>query len=154
MVKAITLFLTLVTTPVFASVNLQVDIPWDFEQIEADRKLLKAADQSLFNLEYKEVIATEGQFYIFWTLQVLDVYSTYRGLKYSCVKEANPLIGDRPGVPRLVTHKTLFLHPIWMLRNEDVIYKTDMNFLNGQGTIVVINNYRIWNRAHKKCRRL
>ena len=127
MVKVITLFLILATTPVFASVNLQVDLPWDFEQIEADGKLLQAAKQPSLNLEYEEVIATEGQFYIFWTLQVLDVYTTYRGLKYSCVKEANPLLGERPGVPRLVTHKTLFLHPIWILRNEEVINKTEMN---------------------------
>ena len=99
-------------------------------------------------------MSTDGQWYIFWTIQALDIYSTYRGLKYNCVRESNPLLGERPGIPRLVTHKTIFLYPYWVLQGEEIIPKEDMTLYNLWGTTVIHNNYVVWNRAKKVCRRL
>jgi hypothetical protein len=126
---------------------------YDRAQVEADAALLKAYEEE--NKIFKDLVwyeeASPGQWYAFYTLQTLDVYSTYRGLKYDCVEEANPLLGERPGVLRMVTHKTVFLSPLWMLQHEGVWTKQDLNWVNTAGTIVLYNNYKVWDRAHKRC---
>jgi hypothetical protein len=126
---------------------------YDRAQVEADAALLKAYEEE--NKIFKDLVwyeeASPGQWYAFYTLQTLDVYSTYRGLKYDCVEEANPLLGERPGVLRMVTHKTVFLSPLRMLQHEGVWTKQDLNWVNTAGTIVLYNNYKVWDRAHKRC---
>lgn len=70
---------------------------YDKAQAEADGALIRAWEKEnrIFkDLEWHQE-ATPGQYTIFWTLQVLDVYSTYRGLQYDCVREANPVLGGR-----------------------------------------------------------
>ena len=39
---------------------------------------------------------------LFWSAQVLDVYSTYRGLKYDCISEANPLLPEIPEIHEMI----------------------------------------------------
>lgn len=126
---------------------------YDKAQVEADAALIKAYEEEsrIFkNINWQEE-ASSAQWYTFYTLQVLDVYSTYRGLKYDCVKEANPLLGERPGVLHMVTHKTVFLSPIWALQHEGVWTKQDLTWINTSGTLVLYNNYKVWDRAHKRC---
>ena len=130
-------------------------LAYDRAQVEADAELIRIAQEEnrIFkDLEWKED-TSPGQWYLFYTLQALDIYSTYRGLKYDCVREANPLLGERPGVARMVTHKTIFLSPIWMLQNEGVWTKQDLDWVNTAGTLVVYNNYKVWDRAHQRCTR-
>ena len=126
---------------------------YDRAQVEADAKLIRLAKEEnrIFkNIDWQEE-ASSAQWYVFYTLQVLDVYSTYRGLKYNCVEEANPLLGERPGVLHMVTHKTVFLSPIWALQHEGVWTKQDLAWFNSAGTLVLYNNYKVWDRAHKRC---
>lgn len=126
---------------------------YDKAQVEADAALIKAYEEEsrIFkNINWQEE-ASSAQWYTFYTLQVLDVYSTYRGLKYNCVEEANPLLGERPGVLHMVTHKTVFLSPIWALQHEGVWTKQDLAWINNAGTLVLYNNYKVWDRAHKRC---
>ena len=54
---------------------------------------------------------TPGDWAIFTALQLADVYTTYRGLKYNCVKEINPLVGERPSVSQMVFLKVATLTP-------------------------------------------
>lgn len=91
---------------------------------------------------------------LFWTSQILDVYSTYRGLKYDCITEANPLL---PPVPDLTELIGLKLVVIGGFRN---LIKADENFWYGwklgAGTItgmVTVNNFRLMKKAQKQCRR-
>ena len=135
------------------SANLEVDIPWNWEQVQADAELIKNTNTNIlpdFDFEEK---ATPGQYTIFWTLQALDIYSTYRGLKYDCVREINPILGPDPSVAQMVTHKTIFLNPFYILPGEGVITKDDMVWVNTMMSTVVYNNYRVWDRAHKRCTR-
>ena len=146
MAKAIMLLL------VMAPMSL---LAYDRAQVEADAALLRAYEEEnrIFkNIEWQEE-STDIQWYLFYTLQAADVYSTYRGLKYDCVREANPLLGERPGVVRMVTHKTVFLSPIWMLQHEGIWTRQDLKWVNTAGTIVLYNNYKVWDRAHKRCTR-
>ena len=135
------------------SANLEVDIPWDWEQIRADAELIKNSKTNILpDFEFTEM-ANDAQYNIFWTLQALDVYTTYRGLKYSCVYEANPIVGDNPNLARLVTHKTLALHPIAILQPLQILTKQEVQNYNVFYTIVVYNNYTVWNGARKVCKK-
>lgn len=144
MVKAITLFLTLATLPLFG---------FDRAQVEADIELIRLAeerDRIFKDLEWNEE-TTDFQWFTFYTLQAADVYSTYRGLKYDCIKEGNPLLGDRPTVPHMITHKYVFLSPIWMLQNEGVFTRREINIYNSMAGIVVYNNLRLLDKAKTRC---
>ena len=146
------LSLAMVPMSLLASNNLQVNIPWDFEQIKADSKLLAEEENRIFKDLKFHTPASRAQYITFWTIQALDVYSTYRGLQYDCVREGNPLLGDRPGIGHMVTHKTVFLYPFYTLP-RDIIDRETMQWVNGFGTVVIINNFEVWNRAHKQCTR-
>jgi len=144
MVKAITLFLILATTPVFG---------FDRAQVEADAALIRAYEEEsrIFkDLQWKDE-TLPAQWYVFWSIQVLDVYSTHRGLKYDCIKEGNPLLGENPSVARMITHKTLFLAPYWMVQNEGLYTRTAIDFVNILGTAVVVNNFNLLNKAKTRC---
>lgn len=128
---------------------------FDRAQVEADAALIRAYEEEnrIFkNLRWHQE-ATTGQYVTFWTLQTLDIYSTYRGLKYDCVREINPILGSDPSIAQMVTHKTIFLNPFYMLPGEGVITEYDMEWINLMMTTVVYNNYRVWSRAHQSCNR-
>ena len=41
----------------------------------------------------------------FIIVHALDLYSTYKGLKYDCISEANPLVGKHPSLSELIFFK-------------------------------------------------
>ena len=53
------------------------DTPFDFEQIKADAELIKQSDKPLFDLKIEEPVSTV-QWITFGTLQIADIYTTYR----------------------------------------------------------------------------
>ena len=91
-----------------------------------------------------------------WTtfvgLQLADIYTTYRGLQYDCVKELNPVIGERPSVQDMFLIKTVVLAPAiqYDLERKNLTPKV-MNQMNFVMALVVSNNYNVWRRADKKC---
>ena len=52
---------------------------------------------------------TQIDWVLFVGLQVADVYTTYRGLKYDCVREMNPIIGERHSVGDMVFTKIVII---------------------------------------------
>ena len=144
MVKHITLFLILVGLPLFG---------FDKAQVEADAELIRLAeekDRIFKDLDWNQT-ATKKQWVFFYTIQALDIYSTHRGLKYNCIKEGNPLLPEVPSIGRMITHKTIFLSPYWMLQNEEIFTKRDINFVNTLGATVVYNNFRLLDKAKRRC---
>ena len=144
MVKATTLFLILVGLPLFG---------FDRAQVEADAALIRAYEEEsrIFkDLQWHDT-ATNGQWIAFYTIQALDIYSTHRGLKYDCIKEGNPLLPEVPSIGRMVTHKTVFLSPYWLLQNEEIFTKRDINVVNTLGATVVYNNFRLLDKAKRRC---
>lgn len=91
----------------------------------------------------------------FVALQVADVYTTYRGLKYDCVRELNPIIGERPSVGDMVFTKTVILVPAlqYDLRRGNLSQK-QMRKINTFMTMVVGNNYNIWHNSEKYCKKI
>ena len=85
---------------------------------------------------------------MFLLIHALDVYSTYRGLKYDCIKEANPLVGERPSLAKLLLFKTGIImgleavygqHP-----NEWTVFQITSAYSTG---VVVINNFQLTKEA-------
>ena len=85
---------------------------------------------------------------MWYFINALDVHSTRRGMKYSCIKEVNPLLPDIPGIDRLIIHKTIIMtwmqHPEW---NPVPITKQDLRFGTFLIAVVAMNNYRITDEA-------
>ena len=127
------------------------DTPFDFEQIKADAELIKQSDKPLFDLKIEEPVSTV-QWITFGTLQLADIYTTYRGLKYDCVYEMNPIAGEKPSVPEMFLIKTLVLLPAIEsdIKREALSAQTmdNMNFLMA---VVVGNNYHVWQGAERNC---
>ena len=95
---------------------------------------------------------TPGDWAIFTALQLADVYTTYRGLKYNCVKEINPLVGERPSVSQMVFLKVATLTPAIQI-DYDRGLLTQRMIRNSSSFIgiVVANNYDVLRRAEKYC---
>ena len=94
-------------------------------------------EPKLLNLgDYNEP-PTKTQLITYWTLNVLDVYTTYEGMKKcSTCKEMNPLLPNRPELEQLILHKAIVA--TYMSRNgsEDFV-----NVMNISLSLAIINNY-------------
>jgi len=92
----------------------------------------------IFNLgDYNEP-PTRNQMIFFWTLNALDVYTTYEGLKKPNVRESNILLGDKPHLDNLLIHKAIVGGLISQHSSENY-----MTILNLTLTYAVINNYEL-----------
>jgi len=95
---------------------------------------------------------TTIQWATFVSLQIADIYTTYKGLQYNCVKELNPILGETPSLPRMFVTKAVVLTPAIKhdIRNNNLTPKT-MDEINFVMSIVVANNLDVYNRSKKRC---
>jgi len=111
--------------------------------------------KELFQLTFREdtrlVTPTRFSFYL---IQSLDVYSTYRGLKYSCVYEKNPLVlgGSEPSAAELILFKAVVIGVIKSIYGQDPdewqFFQTAANYTTGYA---VVNNFNIIREAKDWC---
>ena len=114
-------------------------------------QLKENQNQSWFTLSEP---VSSFQWTTFITLQLLDMYSTYRGLQYDCVQETNPLFGERPSVSKMFFVKASVLYPIMTTEmQQPVMNRQDMRDVNTLMTIVVLNNRHVENKS-KRCNKL
>jgi hypothetical protein len=90
----------------------------------------------------------------FWTTQLLDIYSTYKGMKYDCLYEANPLLPEVPNIHEMAGLKLTVIGGMRALfddpGNKDFWY--DWKLFAGSSTAVVVaNNFRLLERAKRRC---
>lgn len=110
-------------------------------------------NQNRLQFTLVEPISTK-QWITFTTLQLADIYTTYRGLKYNCVYEMNPIVGEQPSVPQMFLVKTLVLLPaIESDMKRQTLEPQTMDNINLLMALVVGNNYNVWHRAEKNCGR-
>ena len=81
---------------------------------------------------------TRNQMIFFWTLNALDVYTTYNGVKKPNVYELNPILSKKPKLEELLLQKAIVAG--FMSKHSSKKY---IRFLNVTLTFVVINNYEI-----------
>ena len=71
---------------------------------------------------------------IWYTLNALDVYTTHRGMDSPRVREANPLLPNRPSFGELILFKTIFLTYLHDMPTDNYV------FGNRVMAAVVVNN--------------
>ena len=135
MEKLITLFLTLGQAQSLQSANLEVEIPWNYEQIKADGILLQQYEESQ-KIDFKMTSEPIIRDWILWN--VLDVYTTDRAISGGYAKEMNPFLPDFPSVERIIAQKLLVNY---LLYRGGVFKDTEtLETLNQFGALVVANN--------------
>jgi hypothetical protein len=95
-------------------------------------------EPKLLNLwDYNEP-PTKAQLITFWTLNVLDVYTTYKSMKRcsTCI-ELNYMLPNRPELEELVLHKAIVA--TYMSRNGS---KNFLTALNVSLSLTIINNHQ------------
>tara|TARA_B100002019_G_scaffold269848_1_gene262969 strand:- start:201 stop:479 length:279 start_codon:yes stop_codon:yes gene_type:complete len=91
---------------------------------------------------------------VFVFLQFADIYTTYRGLQYDCVEEANPIFGRRPTVSDMTLTKFAVLTPaIQYDKKNGNLNKSTIRSTNAFMAIVIGNNLNVINRADKLCQK-
>ena len=95
-------------------------------------------------IEYKEP-PTKQQYVMYWGLNALDIYTTYRALKKPNIIEGNPLLGSNPSLDKLVLFKILGGSLVG--NNLD---KKMMTGANATLTYVVYRNYKIIKEKQKE----
>ena len=119
------------------SLSLQASLDeLDLTLPEQPAAYISPEKQFFLNLgDYKEP-PTKAQMITFWTLNALDVYTSYEGLKNPNISEVNPLLGKDPSLERLILHKVVI--GSFILNHSSKRYMKSINvFL----TFTIINNY-------------
>jgi len=111
------------------SAELDLTIPEQPAVYVPDVKILQP-------LEWREA-PTKIQTITFWTLNVLDVYTTRKGLKKTYTTERNPLLGSKPSIAQLILLKSI-MGPIIILGFD----KKEMSYVNPFLLMVVHSNYQ------------
>ena len=141
MVKAITLFLILATTPVFASVNLQVDIPWDYEQMQQDASRIEASEVT-YHFDFEN-----EKHKTFLILNILDVASTIYAMENrDTLYETNFLLPKKPSPEELILQKAIVIATmshldLFSTHSNDEWYIDSLNII--LGVVVLSNLYNI-----------
>jgi len=123
-----------VVNPLFASVNLEVDIPWDYTQIEIDGKLIERSKFQM-RLDWQK---PSHKYYV--VINALDVLTTYHAVQQGYASEANPFLPAEPSLERLIVHKVLWSE---VARYGGLFWQEDDSFLqfaNFLVTLAVVNN--------------
>ena len=123
--------------PLFASVNLEVDLPWDYNQIEIDGKLI---ERSKFQMRI-DLDRPSHKYY--FVINALDVLTTYHAVQQGYAAEANPLLPADPSLTRLILHKVVWTE---VARYGGIFWEEDESFVlfaNTLVTLAVINNAKI-----------
>lgn len=88
---------------------------------------------------------------LFFGLQLADIYSTNRGVKYDCISEANPLLPSVPTVAEMATLKAVILIPSYDAIGWDNITRADLILPIVFATGVVSHNLRLVDKAERRC---
>ena len=122
-----------------------VALPSELNKVQ-DKQIEEFSFIPKLNLTYKEQNAIHRKAFV--VLQVLDIYSTYRALKYDCAIEMNPILGDVPSVSEMVLLKSIANG--YVVLQEDVSNEAFM-LMNTASTLVLVNNYKVWDKARQVC---
>ena len=136
MEKLITLFLTLLVTPLLAYDNQEVKLdltlpetPFDYEQMDRDSKLIKDwEDRNRLRLFDNLPRPHQEQINYSWKINALDMITTMYALDtHDNVKEGNPILGEQPemievfalksSLPNTIKFLTKILLPLNTINN-------------------------------------
>ena len=128
-----------------------------YNQEYVDKVLYEPEDVTskiLLDLSFVDTQLVTPTRFNFYLIQSLDVYSTYRGLKYSCITEANPFVfgGSKPSALELVLFKAVIIGMMRSIYGHDLeeweYFQTAANYTTGYA---VVNNFSIIKKAKDIC---
>lgn len=93
---------------------------------------------------------------LFWSAHIADVYTTYEGVKYSCIEEANPLLPQVPEVGEMIALKGSVIWAVSNVFYADEEYGelmwNEWKFMSAAVTgLVAYNNYKLTKKAEGRC---
>ena len=149
MEKLITLFLTLGLTQSLQSANLEGELnlnfamPFDYEQIAKDGKLIKDwEERNRLRFWDNQPYPSEEQIRYSWRVHALDMITTVYALENrDNVKEANWVLGEQPEIHEVFALKMLVLPFIHQNSNEHM-----MVYFNAVTTATVVHNLYVIDR--------
>ena len=100
---------------------------------------------------YWEEPADKWMWVLFWGIQLADIYSTHEGIKYDCIKEANPLLPETPTIAEMATLKGLVLLPTYGAIGYENITRGEILAPLMLGGFVVHNNFKLTKKAEVRC---
>ena len=131
------------TLPVFASVNLQVDIPFDYEQMQQDGARIEAAKYSYsFNFQ-------NPKHKYFVIINTLDLATTIYALENrDNLYEQNILLDDTPEIEELLAQKIIVSYALKRLGmfDDTPVANEALSLTNFFVTLAVLNNYYLINK--------
>lgn len=137
-------------------IDYHLDIDWNYCELhkeECDR-IANYKHSILPEFDMAPAI-TNKQWAMFITLQLADIYTTYRGLQYDCVKELNPILGESPSITKMFVTKTAVLTPaIKYDMGRGSLTPKSVDEMNMLMTLVVANNYDVYQRSKKNCTKI
>lgn len=121
---------------------------------EVLHKPVDVTSKTLLDLSFVDTQLVTPTRFNFYLIQSLDMYSTYRGLKYSCITEANPFVfgGSKPSALELVLFKAVIIGMMRSIYGHDLeeweYFQTAANYTTGYA---VVNNFSIIKKAKDIC---
>ena len=106
-------------------------------------------------LTFKEVRPITLTQFNFYLTQSLDVYTTYRGLKYPCVYETNPVVfgGAAPSAGELILFKVVFIGIMKRYFDSTRDWEYFQRYGGYTTGLAVINNLQVIRDAKDNCPR-
>jgi len=104
-----------------------------------------------FPQSYWEEPADRWMWALFWGIQVADIYSTYEGVKWDCISEANPLLPNVPTIAEMTTLKGAILLPTYGAIGYENITRGELFVPLLLSGFVVHNNLRLTDKAERRC---
>ena len=89
---------------------------------------------------------------LFWGIQLADIYSTHEGVKWDCIREANPLLPNIPTIAEMATLKGVILLPTYGAIGYENITRGQLVAPLLLGSFVVHNNLRLTDKAENAIR--
>lgn len=152
----ITAILTLTVMPTWSNtldLNYGITPAWNYCEIhraECDR-IAEYDDRILPDFDMAPPISS-AQWGTFVALQLLDVYSTYQGLQFDCVRELNPILGDRPSIGKMmITKAAVLTSAINYDISKSQLDSDIIDITNFMMVLVLANNMEVKNRAKRRC---
>ena len=149
MEKLITLFLTLGLAQSLQSANLEgelnlnFEMPFDYEQMARDGKLIKDwEERNKLRFWDNQPYPSEEQIRYSWRVHALDMITTMYALETrDNIKEANWVLGEQPEMQEVFALKMLVLPFLHQNSNEHM-----MVYYNAITTATVVHNLYVINR--------
>jgi hypothetical protein len=111
-----------------------VNGPQDWSKLQFEEK-----SGLLSQFDFNEPVSTT-HWVLFWTLQALDVYTTYKGLHCDGVRELNPLFPDEPKLGQIILTKAILLSPLMYMNDNYEFNNKHIIGVTGVGALTVLNN--------------